>query len=311
MSKVYVIIVTYNGLANNWIAKSLESIRNSNHPLQTVVVDNASKDETVSFIKKKYPEVIVFPQDKNLGFGQANNVGMRYALDREADYVFLLNQDAYLKPETISVLVEAHKKHPEYGVLSPIHLNGTASGLDRNFSYYVGTDKNSKFYFDAIQKQLSGVYEVPFVNAAAWLLPKNTLEIVGGFDPIFFHYGEDDNYCQRVLYHGLKVGVCAGSYVLHDRVRVSGNSKLTREKQLLLKERQYKVQFANINVAKGEGILLNKIKALKKSLLKRSLVLQFKIAASLKEEISLLESVYVEVCLSRNINKEKTKHYLD
>ncbi len=308
---IFVIIVTYNGLTNDWIAKSLDSIRNSNHHLQTVVVDNASTDETVSFIKKEYPEVVVFPQDRNLGFGQANNVGMRYALDREADYVFLLNQDAYLQPETISVLVQEHKNYPEYGVLSPIHLNGTASGIDRNFSYYVGIDKNSKFYFDAIQQQLSGVYEVPFVNAAAWLLPKNTLEVIGGFDPIFFHYGEDDNYCQRVLYHGLKIGVCAASYVLHDRVQVSGDRKLTREKQLLLKERQYKVQFANINVVKGEVILLNKIKALKKSLLKRSLVLQFKIVASLKEEISLLERVYVEVCSSRNINKEKAKHYLD
>ena len=54
------------------------------------------------------------------------------------------------------------------------------------------------------------------VNAAAWLIPKKTLEIVGGFSPLFFLYGEDDNYCQRVKFHNLKIGICPGSYIKHD-----------------------------------------------------------------------------------------------
>src|SRR5690606_5865627 len=56
-----------------------------------------------------------------------------------------------------------------------------------------------------------------FVCAAAWLIPRNTLKVVGGFSPTFFHYGEDDNYCQRVLYFNLKIGICPDARIFHDR----------------------------------------------------------------------------------------------
>ena len=53
--------------------------------------------------------------------------------------------------------------------------------------------------------------------AAAWLLPIDTLKTSGGFDPIFFHYGEDVHYISRVLYHGLNIYIVPGAFVRHDR----------------------------------------------------------------------------------------------
>lgn len=298
-------------MTNDWIAKSLDSIRNSNHPLQTVVVDNSSTDETVSFIEKEYSEVIVFPQDKNLGFGQANNVGMRYALSKEADYVFLLNQDAYLEPETISLLVEAHYNHPEYGILSPIHLNGTGEKLDRNFSEYVSYDKNNYFYSDAILKQLSGVYKVPFVNAAAWLIPRSTLEVIGGFDPIFFHYGEDNNYCQRALYHNLEIGVLSNSYVYHDRKRTEPDEELKKDLISLNRlEVRYKSQYANINSEIAFHKFEVKLKFRKKSFLKKRLLLFSKNRWYWKKELEMLKRISLEMDRSRKINSTKGSHYL-
>lgn len=308
--KVYIVIVTYNGQLNNWINKCLKSIRNSKQNCEIIVVDNASTDDTLSFIKKSFNEVIVLPQKQNLGFGQANNKGIQYALQKGADYVFLLNQDAYIKPNTLKELIYTHQQNPEYGILSPIHLNGEANGLDRNFSYYVGVDKNKHFYFDAIQQELSRVYEVPFVNAAAWLLPRTTLETIGGFDPIFFHYGEDDNYCQRVLFHGYKIGVCTSSYVLHDRLISKKKHQINQHQQLLFKERKYKVQYANINQANGLELLQSKIRIRKRTLLKRTIILQFKKIKYLKSEILMLKRIFSEITKSRRINRAKGLHYL-
>ena len=132
--------------------------------------------------------------------------------------VAMLNQDAYLQEGCLDKLLSVQRKNPDYGVLSPIHLNGKGDKLDENFSNYMVYKNNPHFYSDFILKNpLQQVYQVPFVNAAGWLLSKEVLETVGGFDPLFFHYGEDDNFCQRVRYHGYKVGVVPTAFLHHDR----------------------------------------------------------------------------------------------
>ncbi|HBY69943.1 MAG TPA: glycosyltransferase family 2 protein, partial [Flavobacteriaceae bacterium] len=195
--KIYIIIVTYNAMP--WIEKCLATCKG--YPI--CVIDNASSDKTVAYIRENYPEIQVLPQQKNLGFGQANNIGIRYAIDQAADYVFLLNQDAYLQEGCIEKLIAVHIENPDYGVISPIHLNGQGDQLDEKFLLYLNRDKvTNALLLDAFQNNTSSVYPIEFVNAAGWLLSKQTLQTVGGFDPIFFHYGEDDNYCQRIHYHG-------------------------------------------------------------------------------------------------------------
>ncbi|MCB0774675.1 MAG: glycosyltransferase, partial [Flavobacteriales bacterium] len=86
---VFAIIVTYNGAP--WVHACLGSLRASTLPVQTIVVDNGSTDGTPDLIGSAFPEVELVRTGKNLGFGAANNVGMRMALDRGAGHVFLLN----------------------------------------------------------------------------------------------------------------------------------------------------------------------------------------------------------------------------
>jgi len=216
MSKVFVIIVTYNGRI--WFDRCLGSLCESVIPVQTVVIDNGSSDNSVDYIKSKFPDVKVFASEKNLGFGQGNNKGIKYALDKGADYVFLLNQDAWIEPSTISELVRIHQMNPTYGILSPVNLGVNKDIILDGFIELLADYKNVdiKWIEDIYFDRLKDVYQIESVNAAAWLLPKKVLEIVGGFDPIFFHYGEDDNYLQRTHYHGFLVGVCPGVTIVHD-----------------------------------------------------------------------------------------------
>jgi GT2 family glycosyltransferase len=216
--KIFVLIVTYNG--TQWLEKCLSSVSRSNLPLDIVVVDNNSSDNTLEIVSK-FNISRLFALDQNLGFGKANNIGLKYAMEQDADYVFLLNQDAYIRPDTMERLVEVSQRHPEYFVLSPIHLEGTETKLDLNFQNYVSPKNCHGLLSDlALQNgNLRDVYETTFVNAALWLLPKACLTRIGGFDPIFAHYGEDNDFIRRVRYHGFKAGVCPKAFGVHDRAQ--------------------------------------------------------------------------------------------
>ncbi|PWI31505.1 glycosyltransferase family 2 protein [Flavobacteriaceae bacterium LYZ1037] len=208
---IAIIIVTYNGMP--WI----EACLNSCKAYPVIVVDNNSSDHTVSFIKTNFNQVILLEQKVNLGFGQANNIGISKALSLGFESVFLLNQDAYLGEHCLEKLLKASNENPNYGILSPIHTNGKGLDYDVQFFKYANIKKNhlpSDFNKLANSEAL---FQVPYINAAAWLVSKSCLQKVGGFDPLFFHYGEDNNYCQRVHYHGFLVGVLTSAYVRHDR----------------------------------------------------------------------------------------------
>ena len=203
---LFVIVVTYKGQC--WYEQCFTSLRESKLPVRTIVIDNASNDGTVEYIREHFPEIHVIESKENIGFGRANNIGIRYALSHDCDYVFLLNQDAWVDSNTLEELVCVHKKNPEYGILSPMHLtadrNNVENGLANYLNDYRITDAN--FFQDLYFNRVNEVYESKYINAAGWLLPCRTIEIIGGFDPIFFHYEEDDDYLNRAYYHNIKVG---------------------------------------------------------------------------------------------------------
>lgn len=218
VANIFIIIVTYKG--HQWYERCFTSLRQSEVPVQTVVIDNASNDGTVEYIREHFPEVHLIESKENLGFGRANNIGMRYALDHGCDYVFLLNQDAWIEPNSIKELVRIHHENPEYGILSPMHINAEKNHFnilfdDGDRNYNIASD----FYF-GIKKE---VYKVKYVNAAAWLLPRTTLEVIGGFTPLFLQYGEDDDYVNRMHYHNLLIGLCANTTIVHDHTTLKNS----------------------------------------------------------------------------------------
>ena len=210
--KVFAIIVTYNGM--KWIDKCLKSIVNQS---EVVIIDNNSTDDTLRFVTANFPTVVVLPQTENLGFGLANNKGIEYAIKQDADAVFLLNQDAFAQMDCVANLKKATQENPEYGIISPIHLNGAGTEVDYSFLKVTSPFSASNLTSDLIVRKFSkSIYPLQFINAAAWFIPKKVFHKVGGFDPLFFLYGEDDNYCQRVLYHGFKIGIIPNATIFHD-----------------------------------------------------------------------------------------------
>ncbi|MEO9804475.1 MAG: glycosyltransferase family 2 protein [Reichenbachiella sp.] len=204
-SKVFAIIVTYNG--SQWIRQCLNSLKDDIPPEQIIVVDNNSTDPTVAIIRENYPSVQLWLQKHNLGFGKANNLGIKHALEEAADYVLLLNQDAWLASGTLQKMQETLQANPEIAILSPSQFDGSQKELDHLFSTYL----------EKKVQQYNNLTFVPFVNAAIWLMPRTTLVKVGGFDPLFPHYGEDVDFVNRCHYLGLKIAIQTNLSGYHDR----------------------------------------------------------------------------------------------
>jgi GT2 family glycosyltransferase len=215
---VGVVIVTYNGA--RWIHDCFTSVLLAVEANSIFVVDNASSDETVRVVRELgIPPANIVESKANLGFGKANNIGIRLALGAGARQVFLLNQDTWIKGDAIAVLAQVLEAHPGYGIVSPLHWSADGS-LDANFDAYLLADGvNGAALRDTVRDgaPTPELTALRFVNAAAWMMSRRCLETVGGFEPFFQHYGEDENYIQRLHYHGLKLGVCPSASIVHDR----------------------------------------------------------------------------------------------
>ena len=129
MKRVLVIVVTYNGM--QWLGRCLGSVCQD---ADLYVWDNDSTDGSADFVEAEYPQAKLVRSADNLGFSIPNNKGMQYALDKGYDYVYLLNQDAWLEPGALEKMVAVADAHPEYGLLSPMQMIDGYKELDEQFA---------------------------------------------------------------------------------------------------------------------------------------------------------------------------------
>lgn len=238
--KTLAIVISYNFMP--WIDRCLPSLLQGTQPTDILVIDNDSKDETVAHVREHYPQVRLIRNNRNLGFGAANNIGMQTALDEGYDGVLLINQDAWLAPDALQQLVEVSLQHPEYGIISPKHLTGDGRKMDPGFASYIENGGS-------------------FINAALWYLPTSVIRKVGMFAPLFYHYGEDKDYVNRIHYYGYQIGYVPTALGYHDRAERPFNRSL-----FLRTERVYHLsEYANINYSFVKAFAMGVLAPVKKA----------------------------------------------
>lgn len=290
--KTAVIIVTYN--FEPWIKKCMSSVYFLEN-VEIIVVDNASTDNTCDLLERNYPNIHLHKNERNLGFGAANNLGLAIALRMEADYVLLLNQDAWLLNDCLEILIEKSIKYPEFGILSPLHLTEDKKNLDHKFCHYLSRFGNRELTNSLFTKEFKNEpFHVGFVNAAIWFMPINTIKKCGGFDPLFFHYGEDNDYISRLNFYNLKLGILMDAKAVHGRTQQTEdynhfhnqfNYEL-RKNLILLKKGNKSLAVHYINFLETKtGDIINSIIKLDYKNLKNKLRILFKISG-------LLPSIY-------------------
>ncbi|MBU3926430.1 MAG: glycosyltransferase, partial [Bacteroidetes bacterium] len=119
MRTVSLIILNWNGWEN--INKCLNSVNKliiNTYDLQTIVVDNGSTDNSVKKIKNFFPKITLLENKKNLGYASGNNIGIRYALNKNSDFLFILNNDTLLHPKVIEEILATYQR-TSASVISP------------------------------------------------------------------------------------------------------------------------------------------------------------------------------------------------
>lgn len=197
---VSIIIVNYNGL--DYLKDCINSLYEQfgNISFEIIIVDNNSKDNSCSYIKQNFPEIILIESKINLGFGKANNLGVQYA---KADKILLLNNDTILL-NPILPAITILDKNPNIGVVAINMLNGkkqyvTAVGKFptplRLIKISFLKDNRADFTKGEFTRNL---YDVDWVSGSFMILRKVDFETIGGFDEDYFMYVEDVDLCKKM-----------------------------------------------------------------------------------------------------------------
>lgn len=194
---------------------------------EVIVVDNNSGDASVEMIKKEFPQVQIMENKENLGFGKANNQGLKIA---QGDYLMLLNTDVVVLDAALNKLVSYLDQHTEVMMVGPRLLNKDLTfqhacrrmlpNPTNSFFHLFGLTKifkNNKFVNEykqyAIDPEITGPTQA--LSGAAMMFRQQVYNEIGGFDEAFFMYGEDLDFCKRVLDKGWKTVYVSEARIIH------------------------------------------------------------------------------------------------
>lgn len=213
---VSIIIVNWNGL--DYLKVCLPSLFGQNYKnIEVIIVDNASKDGSIDYVKKNFPKTAIIANSKNLGFAQANNIGYKKS---KGEYVLLLNNDTKVTPDFLKNLINV-LNDKEIGIVQPkILLLDKPTYLDSvgafltptGFLYHYGVNKPDQ------PKYSKRIYTYS-AKGACILIRREVLEkteIEGNiFDPDYFAYFEETDLCHRVWLSGFKIAYEPKSVIYH------------------------------------------------------------------------------------------------
>ena len=240
--KVSIIILNYNGQKDT--LECLESVnqvrRFKGLKVNIIVVDNNSSDGSVKAIRNKFPQIKVIQNQKNLGFAQGNNIGIRYALKNNTDYIMLLNNDTLVEKNFLVQLIKAMEKDNEIGIISPkIYF---APGFEFHKDRYKNKDKGRVIWYagglldwqnilashlgvDEIDNgQYNKITETSFVTGCCMLIKREVFNKIGLFNPKYFLYWEDIDLCFRAKKAGFKIFYAPQAKIWHKNASSSGGA---------------------------------------------------------------------------------------
>lgn len=247
--RVLIVIVNYNG--KHLLAKNLSSVIQTDYPnFDVVVVDNASVDGSVDFLKKEFATVKVVESKENLGFGRGNNLGVEKFPNYDA-FLFL-NNDVSVPKDWLGKLVDVLKSDERIGAVGPKVLyskdvvggkrvvNSAGIQVTKHFiGYDRYCDEDDRSEFDVTE-------EVDALMGGAFLVKKSVFDEVGGFNKKMFLYYEDIDLALRIRDLGYLIYYCGTSEIYHDHMASSKSLGVRKRNIMNMMNR-----FESLKVRKG------------------------------------------------------------
>ncbi len=222
------ILVNWNSF--EYTNQCLISLNNCIQNFEIIVVDNGSTDGSGEELKAQHPHITLIPSATNMGFAGGNNVGINYAIDHSFEYIMLLNNDTFVAPDFLDVLVNYMDEHPEVGIIQPkIYCHHDKSLIWDGGSYF-----NPIFTLPytpgALKKERAAhnqLKKVDWVTGCAFFTRANILKKSGLLNEKFFIYFEDVDLSFRIKKLGYQLIYHPKSVVYH----IAGMSNKSKSKQ--------------------------------------------------------------------------------
>lgn len=205
-----VIVLNWNNFADT--AACIASLRDVGQSgLQVVVVDNGSTDDSFVQLRDRFPDIPVLGTGTNLGFAGGVNFGLNHAL-RQSDWEFawLLNNDTEVDPGALRAMLQAAQDNPRVGVVGAVLHDFADRGVVQDWggsflSTWTGMPRSARHPQSKIN----------YICGASMLIRRSVLDDVGLFDPGFFFYFEDADFCFRAQANGWAMGVAEQARIYH------------------------------------------------------------------------------------------------
>lgn len=220
---IYTIIINFNGLVDTVkCLKTLSKLDDNSYTHKVVLADNGSLLEEFrnlsGIITKNYPWIHLIRSEKNLGFAKGNNLGIKYALDRGADYILLLNNDTEVEMNFLVNLLKL-----DYPISAPVvkfleYANGKKLLYDMGgfVNWWTGRTWHQNVYEDQLNKfDKKELIVVDYVAGCAMLVKRQVWEAIGLLDEKYFIYFEDVDFCITAGKKGFKTIVDPHSFLYH------------------------------------------------------------------------------------------------
>jgi GT2 family glycosyltransferase len=210
--RIFVVVLNYNKtLLTEQCINSCLTLK-SKHEI--ILVDNCSTDKSYRQIKVDNPEVVLLENQENLGYAGGNNVGIRYALEHDADYILVLNNDTIVPSNLLEVLKSEIEKDKTIGAISPVIFcqNGKDiwyAGAEINYSNGDTTHINKLNHF------YTSVLETDYVSGCAMMISAEKIRKIGLFNERYFLMYEEVDWCLRARDAGLKCVVTNKTSITH------------------------------------------------------------------------------------------------
>lgn len=227
-ASVTCIVLNWNGWQDT--IACLESLQCTDYPnLSILVVDNGSTDNSVEKIRKSFEKIEILETVTNRGFAGANNLGIRLALDRQTDFVWLLNNDTVVEPGTLKALVTCAESDPKIGAVGSVLRYWHAP---EKIQAWGGGTINLWTGYSTHLVGPEGLESLTYLNAASVLLRSSVLRKVGILDEGYYIYWEDADMSYRIRAAGYKLAVAPDACLLHKESATTGDKSPSKDRYI-------------------------------------------------------------------------------
>jgi len=223
MPQPFVIAVILNTNHREDTLACLESLARQDYSnLKIIVLDNASTDGSVDAVQRLYPQVEIISLEQNLGYAGNNNTGIQAAIEQGADWVYVMNEDIELAPDSISQLVRGAESDPQVGMAGPLVYHHSRPTVIQSAGGWMSRTWQSFHYGqnEEDQGQYNQSRPVDWISGCAILVRRQVIEQVGMLDARFFYYWEETEWCVRTSRQGWKLLFVPQSKIWHKGVQV-------------------------------------------------------------------------------------------